>query len=131
MHKIVYTCLLVLLVSLLAPLSSFAAFGDEDDDSDNQKVVQVTVDLSMFDYTPKATKKAALLAFLRRNWDIESVEPNRYVGVINSASTTAKAEIVIDNNTLTIKSVKGYSVKPNWLMNLKKDFLVFLVEESY
>ncbi len=107
---------------------SFAGFGDSEEGT---KETKISVDLSMFDYTPKAAKKAALLAFLRRNWDIESVEPNRYVGVIESAASTAKAEIIIDNNTLIIKPIKGFSVKSSWLLNLKKDFLVFLVEESY
>jgi hypothetical protein len=115
-------------MSMATASLSYAGFGDSEEDT---KEANVSVDLSMFDYTPKAAKKAALLAFLRRNWDIESIEPNRYVGVINSSASTTKAEIIIDNNTLIIKPIKGFSVKSSWLLNLKKDFLVFLVEESY
>ena len=130
MYKNFLTGMFASLLLMTTASLTFAGFGDSDEK--NEKVVTISVDLSMFDYTPKAAKKAALLAFLRRNWDLESVEPNRYVGVIDSASkSTAKAEIVINNNTLTIQSVKGYSVKSSWLLNLKKDFLIFLVEESY
>ena len=122
-----YLSLILLLLAL--PALSFAGFGDSGEEKPSTS--QIKVDISMFDYTPKAAKKAALLAFLRRNWDIESIEPDRYVGVINSGSSITKAEIITKDNTLVIQSLKGFSVKSNWLENLKKDFLVFMVEESY
>lgn len=122
--------ILIMMFSITVSSASMAAF-DDGEEADDKKLVQVSVDLSMFEYTPKTLKKAAMLAFLRRNWELESVEANRFVGSIESASvSTAKVEMLIEKNILTIKSVSG-KPKSNWLLNLKKDFLIFLVEESY
>jgi hypothetical protein len=122
----IFIILLILAVSTVCYARPEHQRVDKDIDPD-----AIIVDLSMFDYTPKASKKAALLAFLKRGWDIETIASDYYVGAIRSAGEITKAEIIIKDNTLTIEPVKGFKVKNSWLLNLKKDFLVFLVEESY
>ena len=123
--------LLASLLIVLIPGTSFAELDPFADDSSEKKELKVTADLSLFEYTPKSLKKAAYLAFLKRNWDLESAEANHFVGKMDSGSSHIKVEMTINNNQLEIKSVKGFNLpKDSWLTNLKKDFLVFLVENS-
>jgi hypothetical protein len=123
--------LLASLFMLLIPSVSFAELDPFADDSDENKELKVTADLSLYDYTPKSVKKAAFLAFLKRNWDVESAEDNHFVGKMDVTASHIKVEMTIKNNQLEIKSVKGSDLpKKSWLFNLKKDFLVFLVENS-
>jgi len=123
--------LLASVLMVLVPSVSFAELDPFADDNNENKVLKVTADLSLFEYTPKSAKKAAFLAFLRRNWDLESAEANRFVGKMDASGSHIKVEMTINNNQLEIKSVKGFDLpKESWLTNLKKDFLVFLVENS-
>lgn len=107
-------------------------YGNEGGEKKESKEMKVTADLSMFEYTPKSLKKAAFLAFLRRNWDVESAQDNHFVGKMDTGSSQVKVEMIISDHQLEIKTVKGFGLpKESWLTNLKKDFLVFLVENSY
>jgi len=118
------------LLMVLIPCVAIAEFDPMADDNEN-KELKVTADLSLFEYTPKSLKKAAYLAFLKRNWDLESAEANRFVGRMDSGMSHIKVEMTINNHQLQIKSVDGSDLpKASWLVNLKKDFLVLLVENS-
>jgi hypothetical protein len=129
--EIMRTYLLLLLPFLLIPAVSYADFDPMADSLYENKGMTLTVDLSLFDYTPKSLKKAAYLAFLKRNWDIQSASANHFVGKIDSGMTHVVVEMVIDDHILIIRTLKGSDMpRESWLTNLKKDFLVFLVENS-
>lgn len=122
----------VLIAILIALFISFPAFADEDDDDfgGSAAEMRVVVDISLYGGDAAKVKKAILLAFLNRGWVVDSAEPNRYIGHYGLDRNPMKAQFLLKDSVVTITSVKGApQPRPAWLGNLRKDFLVFLVQQ--
>ena len=116
---------------IVGVLISFPVFADfQDDFGTSSSDVALYVDTSLYGGDAGKIKKAILLAFLNRGWIMDSVEADRYVGSYGLDSDPMKAQFVVKGTKVMITTVKG-APEPRmaWLGNLRKDFLVFLVQQ--
>ncbi|MDH5324693.1 MAG: hypothetical protein OEZ68_20295 [Gammaproteobacteria bacterium] len=112
---------------LLGLLLSFSVSADDNEwGSSNLKL---EVDTTMYGGDPGKVKKAIFLSFLNRGWIVDEVSTSRFVGHFAERENT-KAQFILNGNKVTITTVKGADEpRESWLGNLRKDFLVYLVQQ--
>ena len=96
----------------------------------------ISFDVGLIGISDRVFRKAAMIAFIRRDWSLEFAAPQKIIGSHEVDGDIeidkVNVEITYESNIVTIQYSHYYDGHNNiaWLKNLKKDFLVALIQFS-
>jgi len=110
----------VIVLSLLTPTMALASSSDWREKL-SSKSTPMVFDVSLFNINSNIMKKAALVAMVRRKWEIENIEDTYVIGTYGGTKAMISFESA---QKITIGYIEDFEGLDNgWLVNLKKDML--------
>jgi len=87
----------------------------------------VVLDISKYKVEHGNITKPAVLAFIKRNWDIEIISPTKVIGSLENGRYKAEIEYA-DLPVVSFSYTKeGRSGKKSWLLALEREFAASLL----
>jgi len=87
----------------------------------------VVLDISKYKVEHGKLTKPAVLAFIKRNWDVEKIMPTMVIGSLENGKYKVEIEYADLPVVLFRYSKEGRSGKQSWLMALEREFAASLL----
>jgi len=87
----------------------------------------VVLDISKYKVEHGKLTKPAVLAFIKRNWDVDQISPTMVIGSMNNGKYKVEIEYADLPVVLFRYSNEGRSGKQSWLLVLEREFTASLL----